>query len=32
MRLLDMVGDVSREANEVFGYADDAATGGQQLG
>ncbi|CBN77901.1 expressed unknown protein [Ectocarpus siliculosus] len=32
MRLLDMMADVSREPNEVFGYADDAVTGGQQLG
>lgn len=31
-RLVDMVADVSKEANEVFGYADDASTGGDQLG
>lgn len=31
-RLVDMVADVSKEANEVFGYADDASTGGDNLG
>lgn len=31
-RLLDMTADVSKEANQVFGYADDAASMGKQLG
>lgn len=31
-RLLDMTADVSREANAVFGYEDDASSGGEQLG
>lgn len=32
VRLLNMVADVSKEVNEVFGYADDASSGGEQLG
>ncbi|CAM9542434.1 unnamed protein product [Scytosiphon promiscuus] len=32
MRLLGMMADVSKEANEVFGYVDNAASGGDQLG
>ena len=31
-RLVDMVADVSKKANEVFGYADNANIGGDQLG
>lgn len=32
VRLLEMTAEVSREANQVFRYADDAASGGEQLG
>eukprot|EP00903_Cladosiphon_okamuranus_P015357 g14183.t1 len=32
MRLLEMTAEVSIEVNQVFGYADDAASGGEQLG